>query len=48
MLSYDEGMFVGYRGYERDGRAPLFPFGHGLGYTTWEYLSRRAAADSAT
>ena len=37
-LSYDEGIFVGYRAYERDGRAPLYPFGHGLGYTSWEYL----------
>jgi beta-glucosidase len=39
VLAYDEGIFVGYRAYERDGREPLFPFGHGLGYTTWEYLS---------
>jgi beta-glucosidase len=39
VLTYDEGIFVGYRAYERDGREPLFPFGHGLGYTTWEYLS---------
>ena len=39
ILSYDEGLYVGYRGYERDGREPLFAFGHGLGYTTWEYLS---------
>ena len=39
ILSYDEGIFVGYRAYERDGREALFPFGHGHGYTTWEYLS---------
>ncbi len=42
VLSYDEGIFVGYRAYERDGREPLFPFGHGLGYTTWEYAVRGA------
>jgi beta-glucosidase len=39
VLSYDEGLFIGYRGYDRDGRAPLFPFGHGGGYTSWSYES---------
>jgi beta-glucosidase len=39
VLAYDEGLFVGYRAYDRDGRAPLFPFGHGDGYTTWEYVA---------
>jgi len=34
VLSYTEGLFIGYRGYDRDGREPLFPFGHGGGYTT--------------
>ncbi len=38
-LSYDEGLFIGYRGYDRDGRTPLYPFGHGLGYTSWECVS---------
>jgi beta-glucosidase len=44
-LEYTEGLLVGYRGYDRAGRAPRFAFGHGLGYTTWDYLS--AAANSA-
>ena len=39
VLAYSEGLFIGYRGYDRDGRAPLFPFGHGTGYTTWSYES---------
>jgi beta-glucosidase len=39
VLPYEEGLFVGYRAFERDGRESLFPFGHGLGYTSWEYLS---------
>jgi beta-glucosidase len=38
-LAYTEGLFIGYRGYDRDGREPLFPFGHGTGYTTWSYHS---------
>jgi beta-glucosidase len=39
VLTYDEGLFIGYRAYDRDGRAPLFPFGHGTGYTTWAHES---------
>ena len=39
VLTYTEGLFTGYRGYDRDGREPLFPFGHGRGYTTWSYDS---------
>ncbi|WP_405139204.1 glycoside hydrolase family 3 C-terminal domain-containing protein [Sphaerisporangium sp. NBC_01403] len=38
-VHYDEGLFVGYRAWERTGRAPAFWFGHGLGYTTWSYDS---------
>jgi beta-glucosidase len=37
-LDYSEGLLVGYRGYDREGIEPLFAFGHGLGYTDWEYL----------
>jgi beta-glucosidase len=50
-LRYDEGLLVGYRGYDRAGVEPLFPFGHGLGYTTWCYESAEAtpsADDSVT
>jgi beta-glucosidase len=34
-LPYTEGLFIGYRGYDRDGRKSRFAFGHGLGYTSW-------------
>jgi beta-glucosidase len=37
VLEYREGLLVGYRGYDANGVSPLFPFGHGLGYTSWDY-----------
>ncbi|MER6959065.1 glycoside hydrolase family 3 C-terminal domain-containing protein [Streptomyces sp. NPDC000618] len=40
VLAYDEGLFIGYRGAGRAGwQPPRYDFGHGLGYTTWEYVS---------
>jgi beta-glucosidase len=44
-LNYDEGLFIGYRGYDAAGTTPLFAFGHGLGYTSWAYES--VSADQA-
>ncbi|WNV84381.1 glycoside hydrolase family 3 C-terminal domain-containing protein [Umezawaea sp. Da 62-37] len=46
VLTYREGLFIGYRAWQGRQVRPAFWFGHGLGYTTWSYESVGITADS--
>ncbi|MFB7354338.1 glycoside hydrolase family 3 protein [Streptomyces gardneri] len=48
VLDYTEGVFIGYRAWDRAGAVPAYAFGHGLGYTTWSYDSLTAAPERVT
>lgn len=43
---YKEGVFIGYRWFEQQNIKPLFPFGHGLSYTQFEYSDIKLSSAS--
>ena len=45
-VRYAEGVFIGYRHYDAKGITPMFPFGHGLGYTSFDISTIEASETS--
>ena len=46
-VRYEEGLFIGYRHYDKIGTRALFPFGHGLGYTAFDLGAAQVSGPDA-